>query len=369
MIKEGMNIRGWLTGAGLLATVMVLVMVLDYARAGDTPLADIEAELTRSFGAEFYREDPHWRANACGACHAARPDRQQLYLLGDGNTTCTVCHTRGRASREPHPVGGVDSEAVTIPAEFSLDDQGRTTCLTCHDHTPACERRDRREKVNFLRPVPPTVEVVAGEPELLNFCYSCHHREDAEGYNPHEGQLDPIGAVEERRCLFCHSQVPDPEAEPARDYQLRKEMSVTCIGCHLLTPHAGAAEHLEQPSEKTLAAVQQAEQELGVVLPLDEKGRVTCATCHNPHEKGVFPPSHPAGKRYDEEQLPPEVYRKYEQMVRPGKPVRRDFRLGLPDFRSEVRPVSELKPERNMRLPAREGTLCAACHGAGGIDR
>lgn len=371
MIREGMNIRGGLTAAGAVAVGIALIMAMTVARAGDTPLAEIEKELEEAFGAEFYLEDPHWQSNACLACHRSRPVGDELYLRGDGNTMCSVCHTRNRASREPHPVGGTDSEKVDIPAEFPLDEQGKITCLTCHDHVPACDRRDREEKANFLRPVPDTVERVAGEPELLSFCYSCHRRDDVEGYNPHEGHLDETGAAQPRRCLFCHSQTLEVEEEPLErdEYKLRKEMSLICIGCHLMTPHAAAAEHLERPHDKTLENMRQAQRELGVILPMDEKDRITCATCHNPHEQGVFPPSHPAGVRYEEERLPPEVIRKYEKLTRPGEPFRRNFRLGLPDFRDEMRPVSELKPERNMRLPARDGTLCAACHGAGGLER
>jgi hypothetical protein len=29
--------------------------------------------------------------------------------------------------------------------------------------------------------------------------------------------------------------------------------------------------------------------EYNIVLPLDRKGQITCATCHNPHQKGLIP--------------------------------------------------------------------------------
>jgi hypothetical protein len=28
-------------------------------------------------------------------------------------------------------------------------------------------------------------------------------------------------------------------------------------------------------------------------VPLDENGRITCYSCHNPHEKGIFPNDNP----------------------------------------------------------------------------
>ena len=31
------------------------------------------------------------------------------------------------------------------------------------------------------------------------------------------------------------------------------------------------------------------EKQFGIILPLNLDGRIMCATCHNPHEKGVMP--------------------------------------------------------------------------------
>jgi predicted CXXCH cytochrome family protein len=364
----GVGPAAWLAAAGVL--VLGLVLLPGQAPALTTAAPSEEAALEQLFGVEFYLEDPHWRADACAACHQNTPTRDELYLRGDQNTLCTICHSRGRASREPHPVGTFNEAKVDIPAGFPLDDQGALSCLTCHDHVPACRLQERRTKINFLRPVPAESEPLGPRSELLNFCYACHLAADVESYNPHEGQLSN-GEIEPRRCLFCHSKALDPREEiKDRQYHLRKDMSVICIGCHLLTPHAGAAEHLEQPPETVAAARREAEQRHGVVLPLDERERISCSTCHNPHQQGVFPAGAPAGIRYDEEQLPPELVQRYERMTRSGvRTTRRNFRLGVPDYSLAMRPLSELKPEKNMRLPARDGTLCAACHGAGGIDR
>jgi hypothetical protein len=55
-------------------------------------------------------------------------------------------------------------------------------------------------------------------------------------------------------------------------------------------------------------------------IPLDEAGRITCYSCHNPHEKGLLPEANPRS-------------------------------IG-----------ADAKQAANHRLRVREGKLCVACH-------
>jgi hypothetical protein len=45
---------------------------------------------------------------------------------------------------------------------------------------------------------------------------------------------------------------------------------------------------LVKPSPSMLRFIERKEQEMKVTIPLVPRERLTCSTCHNPHQKGVI---------------------------------------------------------------------------------
>lgn len=316
-----------------------------------------EEEMTSLYGREYFKTNPHWETGGCVACHTRTPQKPDLFLRGDENTLCTICHTRGKATDELHSVGTKPSEHVKVPADFPLASGGATSCRTCHDHTPACKAADKQKYRHLLRGAPYA--------ERLEVCYKCHKKDEVKNYNPHELQKKD-GKIDEKRCLFCHEKAPDPKKKVERgEYQLRRKMSTICIGCHLITPHAGAFEHLEKPEAKILGNMKESEKKYGILFPLDEAGRLTCATCHNPHEKGVFEEGAAAGVKYEEEKVPDETMKKWKRFSA-VQDKDAQYKAKKWGGRDQARPQTAPHAERNMRLTAHNGILCKACHGEGG---
>ena len=71
-----------------------------------------------------------------------------------------------------------------------------------------------------------------------------------------------------------------------------------CVSCHDTGPHP-TQDHLVPMSGTKLANLREFEERRMVRLPLEEDNRVTCVTCHNPHERGLL--KGPAGVGADEE--------------------------------------------------------------------
>ena len=282
-------------------------------------------------------QNPHGDSLACSTCHASPTARRSNVLFdGDVSRLCRSCHDGVRAAREAHPVDIKPGETTArrIPQQFPLSD-GKLTCATCHDVAMQC--RSRRPTAgpqqNFLRG--------AEVSHSLEFCFRCHPVENNRPFNAHD-QL-AAGKLKTDTCIWCHTSVPDVEARPEGNAvpELRSKAAGVCNNCHTVAkshpndgPHMGAIPSAEmmwymaayelQPRMnlpvKQLVEYVRAAKRAPRAIPLDEKGGITCYSCHNPHEKGLLPDWNPRS-------------------------------IG-----------AEAKQAENHRLRGRKGQLCIACH-------
>ena len=231
--------------------------------------------------------DIHYSAKYCTECHVAAPregGHPQLRYGGDFNVLCR-CHYN-QTNNYIHPVDRKPSPEMIgrIPAQYPLR-QGRIDCSTCHDIVLQC--RDNPLERAFLK----EQKFLRGGPyeTQTSICYRCHDVAGYQMYNPHRqlnAQKEPI----EEKCLYCHSQLPDVKQTRTEDARLIGQMQPLCTRCHMRTTQQDFhAKHVRKPTREVLDQLKEMEDQHDIILPLSEEGSITCATCHNPHEKGVIP--------------------------------------------------------------------------------
>jgi len=165
-------------------------------------------------------------------------------------------------------------------------EDGKVTCLTCHDIYLQCQERTF-DKIS-LRGVPYR--------KATDFCFKCHDQKSYVMFDPHE-QLDKKGDIVTDKCLYCHAEEPDENLAYPEDPKLIGGLEILCVRCHFHLARqmlSGRFSHMTRPSAKTVATMKKMEEELRIVLPLDAEGKTTCATCHNPHDKGFISAESPA---------------------------------------------------------------------------
>ncbi len=258
-----------------------------------------------------------------------------------------------------HPVGVAVPETMQLDAGLMPDAQGRLGCATCHGLADMENRPPEDIETS-------AADFLHGGPyrPLEDFCFRCHDAEPYRRLNIH-AQVDAAGSIDESSCEYCHREIPDRDRPlEAEDLRLRLPTGRICLGCHLLTPHLNALEHRGKPNEAYLKRIQAAELERGIKLPLDADGRLTCITCHSPHEAGVISEEFPGAKQVSEpdvEQGPEYRESRWAPIFAADKQQRLDelaARLGrLPVLR-----YRRLSGEVLLRLPAKTGGLCLACH-------
>ena len=250
-------------------------------------------------------------------------------------------------------------EDMQVAKSFPLNKKGEIDCQTCHGikdikDIPFDEVDKKAD--NFHRGGP--------YQQLTDFCYNCHKKKDYQPPNIHK-LLDKNGKYDKKACEYCHKKAPDPTKDIAlKDLKFRLPPQKICFGCHLKTPHLNALEHQVKVDEKMRKRIKQAEQKLNVILPLDSDGKVMCTTCHNPHEKGVIRETKPAGKQVADVSLDEGVsYVEHDWNV-VYSADKKDRLQALESENGMTYKLSyqRLKHEVLLRLPAKDGRLCLACH-------
>ena len=234
------------------------------------------------------QEEFHYSGSYCKECHEQLPTKKGNPFLkydGDFNRLCR-CHLTGRASYV-HPVNVAPSGSLRQRIGDALPlTNGKVTCLTCHDIYRQCQQRDI-EKFS-LRGAPYA--------NRLEFCFKCHDAQRYEKMDPHK-QRNVEGGLLRATCLYCHTEKPDEKTDGYQEVRLLGNLDVLCQRCHMIRGnHAGNFDHMIRPSPQAVKHIKEMENRFQTVLPLDKTGKMTCATCHNPHDQGVIAPDKPGAK-------------------------------------------------------------------------
>jgi hypothetical protein len=199
---------------------------------------------------------------------------------------CLSCHDGKTAIDEAHPVGRVAQTARTkAPEGWPLVD-GRIGCLTCHDIRKHCDAPGARPADN------PGVVRAFDAANPLASCTQCHVSQEWR-VNPHRSEIAGL-ASPGAACGFCHVSTPRRAATGAWEFEakLRDRPTKLCLNCHTMHADPAPSGHLgASVNTNMLRAIAACEARLkgaaspgspAGLLPLDD-GRVSCATCHNPH--------------------------------------------------------------------------------------
>ncbi|UCD35405.1 MAG: hypothetical protein JSU90_00835 [Nitrospiraceae bacterium] len=235
----------------------------------------------------------HYSGKYCSVCHEKTPKEGGDAFLKYGGDYTQLCKCHGYTpGTYIHPVDIVPSEEkkVKIPKDLPLEND-MVTCATCHDMYMQCQTTPRFKTLNprFLRGAPYV--------SRTTLCFRCHDEKKYAMLDPHN-QHTESGAINVDKCLYCHVEKPDEKSATFKDVRLIGNLEVLCFRCHYKQSklHPINANHLVKPPDKILKNMQETEKQYGIILPLNYEGKVTCPTCHNPHERGVIPQGRPSAQ-------------------------------------------------------------------------
>ena len=286
-----------------------------------------------------------------------------LWLMGFGlNAEDNIVPAKDKIELPPfhHVVGVKPSTDRQVDEKLILGKNGELVCSTCHglediDKTSIDEVDT--EAADFLKGGP--------YKPLTNFCYRCHDKKANTRENIHI-LLDEKGEIKKKQCEYCHEEVPDRDKKlEIKDLKLRISMDKLCFGCHLKDPHFNSVEHQVKPAEEEMIKhLKKMRKQQNIFIPLSEKGKVMCVSCHTPHQRGVIDVNKPAGKQVNVKDLEQGVTYKdhpWSAVFREDKALRMDA-LNKELKTDYTLGYQRIEHEALLRLPAIDGTLCLSCH-------
>jgi len=247
---------------------------------------------------------------------------------------------------------------MSVPAGWPLKDK-KLNCISCHSN-PKIASLNRSQldtdADDFLRGGP------YNKPQ--QFCRNCHEKQ-ADTDNIHN-MLDETDRIIEHKCLYCHSSLPEVnKAERHQKVKLRLDKSVICYACHLKTPHLNAVEHQVKVEPEMLEAISNSEKQYQIKLPLADD-QVICITCHSPHQRGVLDVNLPEGKQTGGSKAATGskyVDHSWDKVIQRDKRDRLSaLSIALSSSPSYTFKYQQIQNEILLRLPAKNGRLCLACH-------
>jgi hypothetical protein len=237
--------------------------------------------------------DLHYSGKYCNECHEKTPEKGGEDFLKFNSDFSQLCKCHGYTpGTYIHPVDIFPSEEKKkdIPDDFPLKD-GKVSCTTCHDIYLQCQKNPRYKVMNrrFLRGAPYV--------SRTTLCFRCHDERKYTMLDPHN-QLTESGAIIVDKCLYCHVEKPDERNATFEQVKLIGNLEVLCFRCHFKQSqmHPINANHLVTPPPAIVGYMKETEEKFGIILPLNYDGKITCPTCHNPHERGVIPRNRASAK-------------------------------------------------------------------------
>ncbi len=329
----------------------------DSTKAHNHPLDTVKQEIPRHLIDRDALAGDKPNQLICETCHSAHGAKYENYLIESGrdSSLCLACHqdknplTPAGKKKPLHAINVLPVKAQ-VPEKLikngaRLGNQGEIICQTCH-------------KVHQNKTGQPTLLIA--KDKRSDFCLNCHPDKqpvaDA-GHNlllsgPKEKNLQGMTVAQSGVCSACH--LPHQAARKlsgAGDFT-----TMLCVSCHSKGNIAGKS------------SLTGAQHPLGVrpnnkaALPLfndfglpDQNGRITCATCHDPHQS----PADLTGPESTKKQTAGKSFLRQSSPKICGECHRDKFYVA-----NSKHDLSKVAPEtKNIKnqTPLQSG-LCGGCH-------